>query len=122
MTGYYIYKLIHLIGVLIVFLSIGGLILYAVGGAEREHPWRKRLFISHGTGIFLVLLGGFGLLVKIGILWPWPGWVAIKLTIWVILAALPGGIVRTPSLAKYLWWLTLLLGASAIYLVLQKPF
>ena len=122
MAAYHIYKLIHLVGVLTVFLSVGGLVLYAVDGDERKHPWRKRLFISHGMGIFLVLLGGFGLLTRVGIAWPWPGWVVSKLTIWVILAVLPAVIVRTPSWAKHLWWITLLLGARAVYLVVQKPF
>jgi uncharacterized membrane protein SirB2 len=122
MTAYHLYKLIHLVGVLTVFLSVGGLILYAVDGSERKHPWRKRLFISHGIGIFLALLGGFGLLATIGIVWPWPGWVASKLTIWVIFAALPAVTIRTPSWAKSLWWMALLLGAGAVYLVVQKPF
>lgn len=122
MIPYQIYKLVHLVGVLTVFLSLGGLVLYAVDGSDRKHPWRKRLFLSHGVGILLVVLGGFGLLARMDILWPWPGWVAGKLAIWVTLAALPTLITRTPSWAKSLWWIIVVLGGSAAYLAGQKPF
>ena len=122
MISYQIYKLVHLVGVLTVFLSLGGLLLYAVDGSDRKHPWRKRLFISHGIGIFLAVLGGFGMLARMDILWPWPGWVASKLAIWVTFAALPTLITRTPSWAKSLWWIIVALGGSAAYLAGQKPF
>jgi len=122
MIPHEIYKLVHLLGVLTVFLSLGGLVVYAVDGSERKQPWRKRLFLSHGIGIFLVVLAGFGLLARLGIPWPWPGWVAGKLAIWVILAAVPTLIRRTPSWAKSLWWIILVLGGSAAYLAGVKPF
>ena len=122
MVPYYIYKLVHLVGVLTVFLSVGGLVLYAVDGGDRKHPWRKRLFLSHGIGVFLAVLGGFGLLARLGIAWPLPGWIAAKLAIWVTFALLPPVIIRTPSWAKSLWWITLVLGGGAAYLAGQKPF
>ena len=122
MLSYQIYKLLHLVGVLMVFLSLGGLILYAVNGSDRIQPWRKRLFLTHGFGIFLVVLAGFGMLARMGMSWPWPGWIASKLVIWVVFAALPTVIVRMPSWAKSLWWLVILLGGSATYLAGQKPF
>lgn len=117
-----IYKFVHLLGVLTIFLSLGGVFLFAVNGSERKHPWRKRLLITHGLGIFFAVVAGFGMLARMGISWPWPGWIAIKLAIWVIFAVLPTVIIRMPSWAKSLWWLVILLGGGAAYLAGQKPF
>jgi len=122
MIPFQVYKLVHLVGVLMLFLSVGGLILYTIHGSDRKHPWRKVLLATHGIGIILALVGGFGLLARIGIFWPWPGWVAIKVGIWVIFAALPAIVVRIPSWTKTLWWTVVVLGGLAAYLAGQKPF
>lgn len=122
MIPYQVYKLIHLVGVLMLFLSVGGLILYTIYGGDRKHPWRKVLLATHGIGIILVLVAGFGLLARIGIFWPWPGWVAIKVGIWVVFAALPAIIARKPSWTNFLWWMVVVLGGFAAYLAGQKPF
>jgi hypothetical protein len=122
MIPYQIYKLIHLVGMMMLFISFGGLILYALHGGDRKHPWRKVLLATHGTGIILALVGGFGLLARIGIFWPWPGWVAIKVAIWVIFAALPTIILRNPARTRTLWWTVVVLGGIAAYLAGQKPF
>jgi hypothetical protein len=121
MLSYQVYKLVHLLGVLMLFLSFGGLIRHSING-ERNHPWRKLSMITHGVGILLALVGGFGLLARLGIIWPWPGWVITKMVIWVVLAALPALVVRNPSWANAFWWMTLVLGASAAYLAGSKPF
>jgi hypothetical protein len=122
MISYQVYKLVHLLGVLMLFLSFGGLILQAINGGDRNHPWRKLLMITHGIGILLALVGGFGLLARIGIIWPWPGWAVTKMAIWVVLAALPAIVVRNPSWATAFWWVTLALGGFAAYLAGSKPF
>ena len=122
MIPYYIYKLIHLVGVLMLFLSVGGLILYTIHGGDRNQPWRKLLLATHGIGIILALVGGFGLLARIGVFWPWPGWVAVKVGIWVIFAAIPAIIARNPSSATAFWWGAVVFGALAAYLAGSKPF
>jgi hypothetical protein len=122
MISYQVYKLIHLLGVLMLFLSFGGLIRHAINGGDHNHPWRKLLMITHGIGILLALVGGFGLLARIGILWPWPGWAVTKMAIWVVLAALPAVVIRNSSWAAAFWWITLALGGFAAYLAGSKPF
>lgn len=41
---------------------------------------RRRIASGHGAGLFLVLLGGSGMMARVGIGGlPWPGWVPVKL-------------------------------------------
>ncbi len=70
----------------------------------------------------LALVGGFGMLARMQIYWPWPGWVIGKIIIWLVFGILVALIGRTPALAKPLWWSTIALGAIAAYLALNKPF
>jgi hypothetical protein len=70
----------------------------------------------------LVLLGGFGMLARLGIHWPWPGWVVGKIIIWIILGGIIALIYRLPNAGKALWYIVLLLGAFAAYLAIMQPF
>jgi hypothetical protein len=70
----------------------------------------------------LVLVGGFGMLARFGIHWPWPGWVVGNIIIWLVFGVLIAVIGRAPALAKPLWWITIALAAIAAYLALNKPF
>jgi hypothetical protein len=122
MIPFLAYKNIHFIGIFMVLMALGGLLLHAINGGSKDHSWRKPIAITHGVGIFLILLGGFGMLARLGIFWSWPGWVAGKVFIWVILGAGIALIFRKPALAKPLWWITIALGALAAYLGGNKPF
>ena len=104
MIPFAVYKNIHLIGMMMVFLALGGLLLHRINGGTQDHAWRKPVAITHGVGIFLILLSGFGMLARLGIFWGWPGWVTGKVLIWVILGGLIAVILRKPTLAKPLWW------------------
>jgi hypothetical protein len=122
MISFLIYKNIHLLGVVMILVAMGGLILQQINISTREKPWRRPVAITHGIGMVLVLLGGFGMLARLGIHWPWPGWIIGKIVIWVIFGALLAVIGRMPALAKPLWWITIALGGLAAYLALNKPF
>jgi FtsH-binding integral membrane protein len=117
-----IYKNLHLIGVFMILVALGGLILHQINTTAREQAWRKPVAITHGIGMVLVLVSGFGMLAQRSIFWPWPGWVVGKIIIWLIFGVLVAVIGRTPALAKPLWWITIALGAIAAYLALNKPF
>lgn len=91
---YTVYKLIHLIGLALVCYSLGGFAMRVEDDAAR-----KRLSMSHGGGLLLALLGGFGMLAKHKISAMEP-WVIYKVVVWL---ALGGAIVifkRKPDLTR----------------------
>ncbi len=55
MISYSIYKIVHHLDVMIVFFSLGGVIMHAINGVGREHFWRQPVAVTHGIGL---LLGG----------------------------------------------------------------
>lgn len=122
MMSLLVYKNIHLLGVFMMLMALGGLILHRINGGTREHAWRKPVAITHGIGLLLALIGGFGALARLGIFWPLPGWAIGKLVIWLVFGALVAVIFRSPALAKPLWWVTIVLAVLAAYLALHKPF
>lgn len=123
MISYAVYKIIHLTGVLMVFLALGGVIANAISGLPKNSAWRKPLAITHGMGLLLSLIGGFGLLARLGIVHGGlPGWALVKLGIWTVFAVLIAVISRKPQWAKPAWPMIILLGATAAYLAGSKPF
>ena len=123
MISYSVYKVVHLLGVLMVFLALGGVTMHVINGGGKDHSWRKPVAITHGIGLLLALVGGFGLLARLGVMHgTLPGWVIAKLGIWLVFAVLVGVVVRKKSWAKPLWLITLLLGGLAAYLAGSKPF
>ena len=117
-----VYKNIHLLGVFMILVALGGLILHRINGGTRAHAWRQPVAITHGVGLLLALVGGFGMLAHLEIFWPIPGWAIGKLVIWLVLAALAAIIFRSPALARPLWWVTIVLAGLGGYLALNKPF
>ncbi len=114
-----IYRLLHLAGVLMVFLAFGGLIGRSLLGVDGV-KLKKLAGITSGVGLILVLLGGFGLLAKLS--YGFPGWAMVKLAVWIALGGLIAVANRKPNLAKCLWWGILILGLIAASMVVWKPF
>jgi hypothetical protein len=123
MISYGIYRLVHILGILILFLALGGLSIHAAHGAGDEARRKRRLvMMTHGVGLFVILLGGFGMLARLGINAGFPGWIWTKLAIWVLLGALVALPLRFPVLARPLWLIVPLLGTTAAYMAFYKPF
>jgi hypothetical protein len=117
MISYSNYKIIHLFSI-IFFLA---LISLQISLPEKN----KKLSIFSGILSLLTLIGGMGLLARLGIShkggWPW--WASIKLIIWFLIAAgFPIIIKRSPKLKPYLWYPLVGLVFIAIYLAVIKPF
>jgi uncharacterized membrane protein SirB2 len=118
-----LYKILHLLGVMMVFLAFGGVILHAInGGEKRENIFRRHVMLTHGIGLAFLLISGFGMLARFGIHWPWPGWVVGKFIIWLLLGVLIAFVYKKAERGKTLWFAVLLLGVVSAYLALLKPF
>ncbi|NRA44529.1 MAG: hypothetical protein HRU09_06190 [Oligoflexales bacterium] len=122
---YTTYKFLHLLGILSVFLAWGALAIYRFSGENKLGPSKstfRLIMLTHGIGMVLALVAGFGLLARLGIHGQWPMWVTIKLVLWLLLGV---GVLlpkRFPHLLKA-WWLGLIgLASLALYLVVFKPF
>ena len=119
MMPYTLYKLLHVVGLMLLFLGMGGTLLGAY--AERDRA-PKGTAVLHGVGLFVMLLGGFGMMARLGIDWPWPGWLVAKLGVWLVIGALPV-LVRRQVLPRGPAWLVAAgLGALAGWLAIYKPF
>jgi hypothetical protein len=117
------YKLLHLIGIMMLFTAMGASFVHAFnGGLKSENRWRTVIGITHGVGLFFILLGGFGMLARLDITWPWDGWVFVKLIIWVAFGGMSVAIQKLGRSGSWLWYVMLALGLIAAYLGLYKPF
>jgi len=121
MISYQVYKLTHFFGIFLVLSALGGMAFAAALGEAAKHPWRKLAGVAHGIGLFLVLLGGFGMLARLGMVSGMPGWVYAKLALWAILGAALVVIKRRAALAHITWAGTVLIALAAGYLALYKP-
>ncbi len=117
------YLLLHLLGLVLLIAGLAGVSIHAANGGTKSGSNTRGLTAAmHGLGAFLLLLGGFGMLAKMGIMSDLPGWVWAKLVIWLLLG---GAIVlpyRKPRSARLALGLVLLLVAAAAWLALYKPF
>lgn len=108
-----VYKIIHILGVALIMFGLGGLTFHALGGGDKKHDGRRRMMMSHGLGLFLALLGGFGMLARFKIHWPWPDWVTIKFTTWVTLGFVTLLLYRNATLNRVVAIVALALVAIA---------
>ena len=109
------YSLLHITGILLVFIGYGSLIGLALSKVENTKV-KKLGAITSGIGLTLLLVAGFGLIAKMGYSYT-STWLIVKMIIWLILGSIVAFINRKPEWAKLLWWITLLLGFIAILMV-----
>lgn len=110
------YKLLHLVSVMVVFASLGGLCFVA---SEK----RRLLVALHGVGMLALLVAGFGLLAKLGFVQGGlPLWAAVKLGIWVALGVVPVLMRKLPSFARLILLLSIALGGYSAHLAITKNF
>lgn len=116
MLSYEFYKVLHFASI---FFFVAGM-----SASLLMQPAPKFVKIFTGIASFLILVGGMGLLARIGYQHgqgAWPAWVQAKVGIWLVLA------VGTPVLAKRLtkhqsivWILGLVMAVIAAYSAVMK--
>jgi len=120
--SYEFYKLIHFLGLFSLFFAYGGLVIFHYMGGQQGQIPRKGVVIVHGISLVFLLVAGFGLLARLGIHWPWPGWVWIKVLVWVALGGLIVLAKRKPKLLWPLYGVLMILSGIAAYMATNKPF
>lgn len=120
--SYQTYKLIHFAGLMLLFFGLSGVLTLKMAGVAMTGAAKKMAFVTHGIGMFLLLLGGFGLLARLGMVSGLPGWAIGKLVIWFIL----GGCIALAKRKGHVGWPLMILfvglGLTAAWLALMKPF
>ncbi|MEM7151807.1 MAG: hypothetical protein AAF799_03150 [Myxococcota bacterium] len=121
--SYELYKVLHLLGIMVLFACLGGIAILGLrGGDERDvKPLRKVLTIGHGVSLLVVFVAGFGLMARIGIMSGWPTWIFIKLGLWLVLGAALTLVKRTPEMGRVWLFLLPLVGAAAAWVAVTHP-
>ena len=123
MFSYQFYNLLHIFGIVLVFMAIGALSFHgANGGTKESNKVRGMVMASHGIGVLLIIIAGFGMLARtrsmaLGL----PGWLHPKILIWVLIAAAPMILNRKPQWGKALWFVFPLLAATSAYFAINHP-
>jgi hypothetical protein len=121
---YFTIKLFHLVGIMLLFMGLGGMVFAAYAGfGPDKKKLRRTAAIIHGVGLLLILVSGIAMLGSLGLLHgdP-PGWAKAKFFIFLLLG---GSISLAARMSRWIWLLLaawVLLGAAAGYLAFYKPF
>ncbi len=122
--SYVTYKLIHYFGIFLLIAVLGAALGRRSVASREEDPLRKRWAAFHGVALFVILLGGFGLMARVGVDHgeSFPGWIWAKFGIWALL----GGVLflarRWPQRALTLLAVVPVLALLAGYIAFRKPF
>jgi hypothetical protein len=113
------YKVMHLVGVFMIVAGLAAMpIVMWLGGGNPQG--RKLAAMTHGGGLAIVLLAGFGMLARLH-LSPAQGWIMGKLAIWLVLGGMIALAKRQARRAGLVWILTFALAGTAAYLAIYKP-
>ncbi len=121
--SYQFYNLLHILGIVLVFMAFGGYAVHGINGGTREtNKARGLLAATHGIGILMIIVAGFGMLARVhpfslGL----PGWLHPKLLVWVLFAAAPMVFNRKPQWSKAMWILVPLLAGVSAFFAINHP-
>ena len=111
------YKVLHLFGIMLMLSALGA----AIAGAGEASPRLKKLAgIAHGVALLIVLVGGFGMLARLGMGSGWPLWVWLKLVIWLIFGAATVFVRKAGEKAGWLLVALPVLAAVSAWLALYR--
>ena len=122
---YPILKILHFVGIGLLFMSIGGLCINAFQGGNKASLQGKgwlQVMLSLNLGLLLTVGTAIPMLLQLGDGAFAQGWVHAKFTLWLVIGGLGMMVLKRPHIARWAWVaLPLLLGAAAA-LAGMKPF
>lgn len=120
-----VYKLLHLLGLIAVFVALGAGLGASLGASEnRATPMPKWMAPVHGTGLTVMIVAGFGMLARLGVMSGGNGmplWVLVKLAVWLALAGMLVLVKRRKISIAASLILLLSLGGLAAGMAIWKP-
>lgn len=120
--SYEFYKVLHVSGMVLTLFGLFGLASVLWNDAAPKPGLRKLWMISHGVGLLLLIVAGFGLLARLGLARQVPDWAYAKMGIWFLLGAILSLIKRKPRNAPVWIALIFVLVILAISFAVTKPF
>ena len=124
MLSHQFYNVVHIVGIVLLAAALGGAAFATVGAGVLTGVVTRRVLASfHGVGLLLILIGGFGMLARLGFQHGavFPGWLWVKLAVWATLAAAFVLVRRRPALAKLVLASLPILAGLAAYMAIYKP-
>lgn len=122
MVSYEIYKFLHLIGIILMFSGLIGLLTMRTHNITPAGASKSFAFITHGIGLLLILVSGFGLLARLQLAQNMPNWAYFKIAIWLYFG-MSIALVKRKGHLGWVIYLPLIIGfIAAAYLALWKPF
>lgn len=124
MLPYSFYKVVHILGIAMTMVALGGMLGHALnGGLKSENRARGLLIGMHGTGVLLILVGGFGMLARIGFTHGanFPMWLWTKLGVWTLVAVMAALPYRIPTMGRPLALALPMLAMTAAAMAVYKP-
>ena len=120
--SYEFYKILHITGLILTFFGLAGVLFVGMSKGEFKGSVKKWAFITHGTGLLLIFVSGFGLAARLGLVRGLPNWIYAKLAIWVLLGLAISLVKRKHQIGWPLIILLVGLGTTAATIAITKPF
>lgn len=109
-----LYRVIHVFAVIL----LAGLAFAAFANPAKTS--KRKVLMASGICSLLALIAGFGLVAKLGIPFPFPAWILVKLFCWLGLSAMAGIAYRQPKKIPWLAGISIVLLLLAICLVYYR--
>ena len=120
--SYEFYKVLHHIGLFMLFLGIGGLLFSFAMKVEVPKNLKSLGFMLHGFGLLVLLISGFGQLAKLDLMKSIPGWAFAKMGIWLLMGGMAPLIKKKGHQTAAFALIILAIGGLAATLAIEKPF
>jgi len=116
----HIYRVLHLSGILLLFLSLGAFIMKELTDPDNKR-FQRFLFMNHGIALIIILVAGFGKLAA-NMSQMASGWVLVKMVVWLVMATVVMLIHKVPKLRLPMFYVVWGFGILAAYMAVFKPF